>query len=71
MIILRRQDEGWDWTPRARALFSQDHWGWVLQKGNRIGDINNFTDVLTQQKCITTSADIAVLHDFSIKSLSN
>ncbi len=40
-------------------------------KGNRIGDINNFTDVLTQQKCITTSADIAVLHDFSIKSLSN
>ena len=45
----------------------------MLQKGNRIGGLNDYTDVLTQQKCITTSADIAdiaVLFDFSIKALS-
>lgn len=45
----------------------------LLQKGNRIGGLNNYTDVLAQQKCITTSADtadIAILLDLSIKSLS-
>ena len=39
----------------------------------RVGGLNNYTGVLTQQICITTSADIAdiaVLLDFGNKSLS-
>jgi hypothetical protein len=37
--------------------------------GNRLGGLNNYTGVLTQQKCVTTSADIAFFPDFRIKSL--